>query len=322
MVGGALVNACGVAGAALIPLGDPSTSRIVWAIVHSMAGLVSVWLGGFRFFERLMTMCIALMFAGVILTAVLLAPGWATVASGMLLPAIPAGGLPWALGVLGGVGGTVTLLSYGYWVREKGRSGNEGVRICRIDLAVAYVGTALFGVAMIIIGSGIELEAQGLQIAFELAARLGLVLGPAGEWIFLVGFWAAVFSSLLGVWQSAPYIFADFFILRQRPPAGEHKVLDLAKTTAYRAYLVAIAVVPLSLLWLSVVRIQLAYAIMGALFMPMLALTLLIMNNRRDWVGSGFTSGWVINGILAITVLLFAVIGALQLLQRMPSFGG
>ena len=58
-------------------------------------------------------------------------------------------------GVLGGVGGTVTLLSYGYWIRETGRSGRDGIRTCRIDLTVAYVLSALFGMGMIIIGSRI-----------------------------------------------------------------------------------------------------------------------------------------------------------------------
>ena len=50
----------------------------------------------------------------------------------------------------------------------------------------------------------------------------------------------------------------------------------------------AIALVPLALLWVSVERIQVAYAVMGALFMPLLALTLLIMNNRVRWVGRSF----------------------------------
>src|SRR5262245_37062724 len=115
MVGGALVNACGVAGAALIPIGDPNTSRITWAIFHSLAGLLLVWIGGFPVFEKLMAVFIALKFVSVIVTAVLLVPEWAQVSRGVFLPTIPPGGLPWALGVLGGVGGTVTLLSYGYW---------------------------------------------------------------------------------------------------------------------------------------------------------------------------------------------------------------
>jgi hypothetical protein len=68
-------------------------------------------------------------------------------------------------------------------------------------------------------------------------------------------------------------------------------------------------------------RIQLAYAVMGAMFMPLLAVTLLILNNQERWVGK-LRSRWWINAVLIVTVLLFAWMGALQLGGRMPSFGG
>ena len=103
-----------------------------------------------------------------------------------------------------------------------------------------------------------------------------MTLGPLGKWVFLLGFWGAVFSSLLGVWQSAPYLFADFLQLRRgRTQPGLNLSRDLSQTVAYRAYQIAIAVVPLALLWVSVERIQVGYAIMGALFMPLLALDLI-----------------------------------------------
>ncbi len=317
MVGGALISACGVAGAALVPLGDANTSKIVWGVIHSLAGLVMVRFGGFKVFEKIMAACIAVMFVGVLITAALLAPDWAVVARGSLIPTIQREGLPWMLGVLGGVGGTVTLLSYGYWIRESGRAGREGVRICRIDLAVAYALTALFGMAMIIIGNRIVVEGQGAQLATQLAGQLGTVLGPAGKWMFLLGFWGAVFSSLLGVWQSAPYLFADFLRLRAR-----REVADLAATPAYRFWLAAIAVVPLMTLWISVQRIQLGYAVLGALFMPLLALTLLVLNNHPRWLAAEFRTGWLVNLLLAAIVLLFAWMGYLQVTGGMPSTGG
>jgi len=43
------------------------------------------------------------------------------------------------------------------------------------------------------------------------------VVGPAARWAFLVGAWGAVFSSLLGVWQSVPYLFADCWRLIRKP---------------------------------------------------------------------------------------------------------
>jgi len=317
-VGGALITACGVAATALLPLGDAGVSRAIWGIAHSLAGLVLVWVGGFRVFEKLMGALIAFKFAAVVVTAALLVQDWGAVLQGLTIPRIPTEGLPWMLGVLGGVGGTVTLLSYGYWIREQKRSGEEGLSICRVDLAVAYSITALFGVAMIVIGSRIRLEGQGIRLAGQLADQLGIVLGPWGRMAFLLGFWGAVFSSLLGVWQSAPYLFADFLRLRGKREAS----IDLKRTPEYRMYLVAIAIVPAALLWLTVERVQLAYAVMGALFMPLLAVTLLILNTNRRLVGERFRNAVWINVLLVVTVLLFAYMGFLQLGGRMPSFGG
>ena len=44
-----------------------------------------------------------------------------------------------------------------------------------------------------------------------MAAMLEPTLGAAGRWTFLVGFWGAVATSMLGVWQGVPYLFADFY---------------------------------------------------------------------------------------------------------------
>jgi hypothetical protein len=85
---------------------------------------------------------------------------------------------------------------------------------------------------------------------------------------------------------------------------------------------VFVTLAPLPLLWVSVTQVQLAYAVLGALFMPFLALTLLLLNTRAALVGPRFTSGPVINTVLVTTVLLFLAMGALQLAGWMPSTGG
>ncbi len=51
---------------------------------------------------------------------------------------------------------------------------------------------------------------------------------------------------------------------------------------------------------------------MGAMFMPLLALTLLIMNNREPWVRSWFRNSRFINAVLVITLLFFTYIGIRQ----------
>lgn len=302
LVGGALISACGLAGAALLPLGDDvAVSKQVWGVVHALAGALLVRLGGFRLFERVMAACIGVMFVAVLVTAILLRPEAGPLLRGLLVPRLPGQGVAWLLGVLGGVGGTVTLLSYGYWIREKGRRGAAGLAGCRLDLKVGYTMTALFGLAMIVIGSRVEIT-KGPGVVFELAGQLELALGPAGRWVFLVGFWGAVFSSLLGVWQSVPYLFADFVCLR-----GAQRVERLERTAPYRLFLVGLAIVPLPVLWLPIQRAQLLYAVSGALFMPFLAVTLLAMNNRRSWVGA-LANRRVNNLVLLATAVFFALV--------------
>ncbi|HPF41297.1 MAG TPA: Nramp family divalent metal transporter [Phycisphaerae bacterium] len=319
--GGALVSACGVAGYGLFsPNTDPETARIVWGIAHSLVGAALVFLGGYRLFEKLMAVFIAVMFVAVIATAVLIRPDWSAVGAGLLKPTIPDAdnALKYVLGIIGGVGGTVTLLCYGYWIREEGRSGESGVKACRLDLAIGYAMTAMFGVAMIVIGQRVTLTQGGARMAPLLASQLADVIGPAGRWIFLIGFWGAVFSSLLGVWQSVPYLFADFVHMKRRRDDGERDAeIDFTKTKAYRGFLISLATLPLVFLKLKVETIQLAYAVLGALFMPLLALTLILMNNRRAWVGHRFRNGLLTNALLAATLVFFGAIGVQTILKEL-----
>lgn len=305
VVGGALVNACGVAGASLLPIGDANTSKIVWGVVHSLLAVVIVLRGGFRWFEGAMGLCVAVMVLGVIVTAAMLAASPAPVIASA---SAPMGLSRWALAVLGGVGGTVTLLSYGYWIADRKRTGRGGLVECRIDLGVGYAMTALFGVSMIVIGSRISIGGRGAGVALDIARQIGALLGPIGYWVFLLGFWGAVFSSVLGVWQSAPYLFADFLALRRSPAAARPALGDVDERPEYRWYLLALAVISLIWLWAPVRTIQLIYATIGAGFLPLLAVTLLIMNNRRKWVGD-LRNGWAVNALLVATLLVFSYLG-------------
>lgn len=216
--------------------------------------------------------------------------------------------------MLGGIGGTVTLLSYSYWVREKNRIGRQGVKDCRLDLGVGYGLTAFFGAAMVIIGSRVTIEGQGATVALVLADQLARVLGPAGKWIFLWGFWGAVFSSLLGVWQGVPYIFADFLYLRRGMVLDKTPEKNITTTREYRGYLLALTFVPIHLLWFKVQQVQLVYSVMGALFMPLLALTLLLLNTRTAWVGKEFKNSWVTNVLLVLTLAFFTYIGIQEIM--------
>lgn len=306
LVAAALASACGVAGHALWPvLPVPA-----WAALHAAAGYGLVRWGRYQRFETVMSWLTAVMFVPVVGCAVPLLEDPAGFARGLLVPSVPAGSAKFLLGVMGGVGGSVTLLCYGYWIREKGWQGPAVHRRCRLDLTVAYALSGLFGLAMIVIAAGAAPgDASGNALVTALAARLGEILGPAGRLCFLLGFWSAVFTSLLGVWQGVPYLFAD--ALRQLRPRPEAPPVSTA-SPAYQAFLAFLAFPPLALLvFQSPLALVVLYAITGSFFMPFLAAVLLRLNTRADLVGP-LRNGRTVNAVLGICLVLFAVLFVIE----------
>jgi Mn2+/Fe2+ NRAMP family transporter len=309
-VASALMSACGVTLHALIPVfEDARDGKIVFGIISSLSGAVLVLKGGYTLFSKVMQVCIGLMFVTVLATAAIVWPGTGEVLHGLLVPSIPdidGSGLSWTVALMGGIGGTVTVLCYGYWIREVNRTGKDDLRTCRIDLAVAYGVTALFGIAMVIIGSTIEIEGRGAGLLVTLSERLVESLGPTGRWVFLVGALGAVYSSLLGVWQAVPYLFADLWGLLHGPErkisGGETRVDT--RSPAYRGYLAAMALLPMAGLFRGFGEVQKFYAVIGAWFFPFLALALLLLNGRPAWVGNAYRSRPITVAVL-VTVLLF-----------------
>ena len=313
-VGAALMSACGVTLHAIAPVFESaSTGKLVFGVACSLAGLLMVAVGGFDLFEKMMAVCIGVMFLTVVTTAIVLWPGTGAVLSGLVWPVIPPvdGGLTWTVALIGGVGGTLTVLCYGYWIRETGRHGPEEITTSRIDLAAGYTMTVLFGIAMVIIGSTIAVEGRGAGLIVTLADRLAEPLGPAGRWLFLIGAFGAVFSSLLGVWQAVPYIFADSWRLFVKKDFGRTvTVADLTSSTAYRSYLLALALVPMAGLFYSFRDVQKFYAIIGAGFVPILAAVLLVLNSRKVIMGA------YRNGPVALVLLMATLVFFLSLALR------
>ncbi len=309
--GAALISASGVAATGLVPItDDPQLSKIIWGVTHSMVGALLVLAGGFKLFERVMTVAIGVMVVAVLVAAVGLRPDLVALARGLAVPVVPAqdGAVRWTIALIGGVGGTLTILCYGYWLRDQHPDRPPPMPAIRLDLAVGYAVTALFGVGMLVIASRAGgVEGKGATLIVNLADRIGHTLGAWARLVFLVGAWAAIFSSLLGVWQAVPYLFADFVRACRTSNAGvlAGDETKLERTHAYRLYLAVIATVPLFGLFVSFKAVQQSYAVFGATIVPLLAVVLLALNTRRRWVGAHRNRRWT-NVTLALVILFSA----------------
>ncbi len=311
IVAGGLMSACGVAAHALAPMVGIKT----WAVSQSLLAATLVLVGGYGLFERVMKLLIGIMVLTLLFSVVMVAPDLMSMLRG-LVPTLPPGSAAATLSLMGGVGGSVTLLSYGYWIREKGWAGVGAMERIRVDLGLGYALTGVFGIAMLLLAAtalagagGMPAGSQGLVVCADAirdstGQRLGPAAGQAVRLIFLVGVWGAVFTSTLGVWQGVPYLFADFLgILRGR---GTEPV-DTSGWT-YRGYLLFLAVPPLVLVFFGrPIWVITVYTLTSGLFMPVLAAALLWLNSRKRLVGD-LRNGRLVTAALLLALVLFGAI--------------
>lgn len=282
-----------------------------WAIVHLLAGFALIWTGKYMLFEKVMLVFIGIMFVTVVGTAVILLPDIGNIIRGIVIPKMDAGSFLLVMGLIGGVGGTITMASYGYWLQEKKWQGKAWVSMMRVDNSVAYIMTAIFTLSLMVIGAEF-LHSSNIQINGEeglitLSGMLGEEFNGVVSWMFMLGAWSAAFSSLLGVWNGVPYLFADFIRTVRKNGKSEDKSVS-EKDPAYRFYLVWLTFPPMLLLFFDKpVGLVLIQGALGALLMPFLAITLIwLLNSKR--VEPDYRNGWITNGVLGISILLFGAL--------------
>ena len=293
----------------------PGVDLKVFAIGSGLIGLGLVWFGGYGLFEKVMTALVGVMFVTVVGLAVIVAPDIPRLLTG-LWPTLPEGSGFYTLGLIGGVGGTITMAAYGYWVRAKGWRGPAWIGVMRLDNRVAYAMTGLFVVAMLIVGAEL-LHAGGVALAsgdrglLDLGEVLEARFGAAVATTFLIGFWAASFSSLIGVWNGVSLMFGDFWAhMRGRP---EDDGISADGGPAFRAYALWLTFPPMALLFMDrPVALIVAYGVLGSLFMPFLAGTLIwLLNSGR--VASEWRNGLLSNLLLAAAGVLFCLLAGKEL---------
>ena len=315
VIWGFVYGAAAMAGTGL-PLASlfPALPVTWWGILSGLVGAALVWFGRYALFEKVCAALVGLMFVTMFVAALLTLPNIPELVTG-LVPRIPEGGLINVLSVAGGVGGTITLAAYGYWIREKGWTTPGHMRVMRLDNTVAYTVTGIFVISTLIVGAellysaGIAVE-TGDEGLLDLSEVLRERYGSWAGTVFLVGFWSAAMSSLVGVWNGVSMMFADFVGHVRRLPKDDPSVR--LGGTWYKAYILWLTFPPMIMLFLGrPVWLILAYGVLGAFFMPFLAVTLLwILNTARtpkEW-----RNGPVVNVLMGVCALLFAWLAVTQ----------
>ncbi|MEU0649613.1 Nramp family divalent metal transporter [Streptomyces umbrinus] len=331
-----------------------------WAVLTGLVGLVFVWFNKYEVFEKVMTVLVGVMFVVTVYLAIRVTPNLGDAFAG-LLPVLPdeKDSILNTLGLIGGVGGTITLAAYGYWVNAKGWTNTGWMKVMRLDNRVAYITTGIFVISMLFVGAEL-LHSSNVAIASgdKGLIQLGDILedeyGTATAKFFLIGFFATSFTSLIGVWHGVSLMFADF-VERYRkdrtdraagegkPPAGKttsgegstssegsvsgegsapsegstsgEEVASGARERSwpFRAYLLWLTFPPIVLLFQGEpFRLIILYGVLGAAFLPFLALTLVwLLNSSRT--PAEWRNGILSNSMLTIAGLIFVILCVKQI---------
>ena len=205
----------------------------------------------------------------------------------------------------------------------------------RLDNTIGYVMTGIFVISMLIVGAeillGQELTASDsglLTLGDQLATRYG-------DWariLFLIGFLAVTWTSLLGVWNGVSLLFHDWTRIIRLPhgrkaavgpdtdPATEartgYQAQVAERSLPFRGYLLWLTIPPMVLLFLDrPFAVTLVYGVLGAAFMPFLGVSLLLLLNSKR-VGREGRSGWLSNIMLVAASSLFVVLLVTDLIDR------
>lgn len=299
------------------PFASERASAIFFGVVQGGVALLLVSMRGYHRFENLMRLLVALTLAAVCYC--LFSVGMDAVRP--VAPVFRAEDSVVILAIVTGVGGTLTLLGYAHWIRDKGYEGAQSMPLMRLDCGVGYTLSAVVMIVILLLADSV-LRTRGIVADSEAAAKgvfatLGnlLVDWPGGPLVFRFGFWSIVTASMLGVWQSVPFIFTEGFFSATNKEAPA----DLSQAREFHIFRVAVFVCAAGLLVFRIQALFLLYAGVSAIFFPLLAGSLLVLNNRKRL--PALPNTWRANLMLLVGLCLFAYIGVLEIIRIVQGLG-
>lgn len=272
--------------------------------------------GGFQWIKTVCTVVVTFMTLAFFANAWVVAPDLSGLLEGVFAPSLPAGreGILLVTGVLGSTISIITVIFLGYAVRAADW-GVKDIPVMAWDVVV-FSGVLLGIFSLAIYVSGTALYGRPVGQAVEVAIALEPVAGPLAKWIFAVGFFTAVFTTIAAGSYLPGYICHDFFKWELTGDLHE----DLRFRVITLATLATIFLAPLvSHLFPPIMLVVFAGALFNVSTPPVLLLSL-ILGLRRDVMGE-HRIGWPV-AVMVAGLLGFSTWSAYVFVVRvLPGMG-
>jgi len=296
-----------------------------WAILGNAMALVLVFQPSYRTLERVFMFFLAALSISFLGCALWVGPHFTGIAQGLFRIEMPGqhgryNPLLVAIAMVGAVGGSLMNLAYPYFLEAKGWRGPQYRKVQFYDFLVAVTAMIVLNLAVWVLGAELLYPDQHIKELDDLPRLLSGVLGSGGRWLFYVGIFAAIYTSVLGHAAGLAYMGTHAW-LRWRAGTGPI-TSDLKGHPLFRAIAVWCLVSPL--IWTipgmpDFVTLTLVANSGQVVLVPLLAGGIWWLTASPRCIGPEYCSRWWENAVMAVLFVL-ALYGAYSSVRSIAQF--
>jgi Mn2+/Fe2+ NRAMP family transporter len=216
--------------------------------------------------------------------------------------------------LVGAVAGSLTNLIYPYFLQDKGWTKPVHKRIQRNDLLFGFIAAISLTLAIWIVGAEI-LRPNQIQIKDidDISRALSIYMGDLGSWVFYLGVFAILYSSVIGTANGYAKVITDcYFKVTNKVLTKEQKIEGDSKFKWISLFLLISPIIWSIPGTTGFVALTLFTNALNVVGLPAIAVGLLIISNQKKYLGK-YTNNWFEN-IMLIGTTLLAIWGSYQLL--------
>ena len=303
-ISGGILGLETITGEFRIVLGNYSLN--ILSFVVGIIAFTLLYIGSYKFLERVLVMLVLIMSLSFLITAFLTKPDIFNILEGALIPSFPEGSLLTILGLVGTTVVPYNLFLHASLVKEKWNNPKD-LKEVRKDTIVSIALGGLVSMAIIISASSIGLGE--ISSAADLAKSLAPLYGDFASYFLGIGLFAAGITSAITAPLAAAYVARGCFGWKS----------DL-KSKQFRAvwFLILLLGVVFSSLGLKPIEIIKFAQVANGVLLPVVAGILLWMVNKKVVLGNYVNSKF--QNILGFIILIVTIFLGLRGLDKVFEF--
>ena len=272
--------------------------RIILAVLAGLAAAL-LWFGGYQVLEKVLVGLVAVMGLAFVAAALLVRPNFGALAAGFI-PRIPEGGLMTTVALIGTTIVPYNLFLHAAATRRKWGTGEGAIHEARSEAAVSIgLGGLISILVLATAASSLFGMAAEISSATDMARAIEPTFGALARYLVGAGLFAAGLTSAI----TAP--MATGFVLGELMGGGTDRHQLWFRGTALAVVAIGLAI---GLMNIRPVELILIAQYANGLLLPIVAVFLLIVMNRKSMLG-GHANGPLANLAGGVVVLVALGLG-------------